>query len=437
MFIWIIMKKRVLLFFGMAALAAAQTAPPVELSLKDAEAAALKNHPRVLAAENQLSAAHELITEARSAYLPTLNADLTGTQTNQDARVGAGLLTDPRMFDHFGQGVTFTQLVTDSGRTNNLVANTQLREKASQQDYQASKYDVLLAVNRAYYEVLRAQALVQVAEQTVAARQVLFDQVGELARNKLRSDLDVGFAEVNLEQAKLLVIRTENQLQSAFAELTRALGTDKPATYKLSDQPPPPGPEGQPDPLIAQAMANRPELASYRFSRDAAYKFERAERDLALPTVSITGVAGFLPLINQANARGNIPAEYEGISGNVEIPIFNGHLFAARLRAAGFEAHVADQKVRDAQEQIARDVQIAWNDSVTAFQRIGVTARLETEAARAQDLAKGRYDLGLSSIVELTQAELNLTSAQIENTNAKYDYQSQFAVLLYAQGLLR
>jgi outer membrane protein len=66
-----------------------------------------------------------------------------------------------------------------------------------------------------------------------------------------------------------------------------------------------------------------------------------------------------------------------------------------------------------------------------------VTAQFLRQAALALDLAQGRYNLGLASIVELTQAQLNLTQAEIENLNAKYDYQNQNATLQYTMGALR
>lgn len=84
-----------------------------------------------------------------------------------------------------------------------------------------------------------------------------------------------------------------------------------------------------------------------------------------------------------------------------------------------------------------RDVRVAWASAATAFQRMDVTAQFLRQASLALDLAQGRYNLGLSSIVELTQAQLSLTQAEIENLSAKYDYQSQYAVLQYALGLLR
>jgi outer membrane protein len=148
------------------------------------------------------------------------------------------------------------------------------------------------------------------------------------------------------------------------------------------------------------------------------------------------GVGGAIPEINQI-LTAKIPNNYEAAALNVEVPIFNGHLFTARREAARFRAQAEDQRVRDLQERIARDVRVAWSSSKTAFQNIDVTAELLREASLALDLAQGRYNLGLSSMVELYQAELNITQAEIENLNAKYDYQSIYAMLQYTMGLLR
>src|SRR5712692_6162605 len=233
----------------------AQTPPP-KLSLKDAEALAIKNHPQILAAESEIGYANQQVTEARSGYYPTLNAEVTGSQANHLARIGAGFLTDSRLFSRFGQGITFSQLITDVGRTSNLVASSRFTAQATSQNYQATRYDVLLQVNRSYIDVLHAQSLVRVAEETVAARQLLLDQVSSLAKNNLRSQLDVSFADVNVSEAKLLLLRAEDSVQQAFAELWRALGSDQPGSYQLVDEPLPPSPPAKTDDLIAQAMSN-------------------------------------------------------------------------------------------------------------------------------------------------------------------------------------
>ncbi len=414
--------------------ALAQTPP--KLTLQEAVAIAIQNHPQIQAAQNEANFAHQQIVINRSAYYPTLNGEITGSQGNDLARIGAGELSASRLFSRFGQGATFNQLVTDSGRTPNLVASARMQAQASTQTLEATRYDVVLQVNRAYFDLLHARAVIKVAQQTIDARQLLSDQVTELAKNNLKSQLDASFADVNVSEAKLLLIRAEEAVQAAGAELGRALGSDQAANYQLVEESVPVGPPGSSDDLIAQAINNRPELASLRSSRDAAYKFFEAEKDLKRPTVSIAAVGGFIPFIS-APATAPVPAEYEGIAANVSIPLFNGHLFSARREAARQHAMESDQRLRDQQQGIARDVRVAYAGAITAFRRIDVTAQFLRQAAMALDLAQGRYNLGLSSIVELTQAQLNLTQAEIENLSAKYDYQSQYAVLQYTVGALR
>ena len=415
-----------------AAPAAAQV-----LTLKGAEALALKNHPQVQSAQFQALASNQVVREELSAYYPTTYGSVTGSVADRETRIGAGFLTDSRLFNRFGQGITIDQLITDSGRTSNLVASSRLQAQAAQQNVQATSYDVLLGVNRAFFETLRAQALLRVAQQTVGERQVVADQVTALVNNKLKSNLDLSFAQVNLAQARLLLITTQNNISKAFAELTRAIGSDTPQSYTLQEEPPPPPPPPTADPLITQAVSDRPELIALRFDRDAAYRFQKAERDLSFPTVEGVGVAGLIPEIAQLTPPRLIPDHYEAAAVNVNIPIFNGHLFAARRTAALLRARAADQDLRNEQERITRDVQAAWADATTSYQQIGVADQLVNQAKLSLALAQGRYNLGLSSIVELNQAQLSETEAEIQDVNAKYDYQIQNAALQYQEGLLR
>ncbi|HTC35492.1 MAG TPA: TolC family protein [Bryobacteraceae bacterium] len=426
--------KRIGLFVAVSVVGAAQSPPP--LTLQQAEEMAIKNHPQIQAAQNEVNFANQQIVINRSAYYPDVNADITGTQGNNLSRIGAGDLSASRLFDREAQGVIVRQLITDSGRTSSLVASSRLQAQAATQNSQATRYTVLLDVNRAYFDVLHAQATVKVAEQTVAARQLLDNQVTELARNKLRSQVDVSFADVNVSQAKLLLLRAQDSVAGALAELGRAMGSDQPASYQLADEPLPPAPPATADSLIAQAIGNRPELAALRATHDAALRFTDAERDLSRPTVSAIATAGYIPYINTP-ATAPIPPEYEAVGANVNIPIFNGHLFSARREAAYQRALEADQRLRDEQERISRDVRVAWASANDAYQRIDVTAQFLSQAGLALQLAQGRYDLSLASIVELTQAQLNVTTAEIENLNAKYDYQTQYAALQFTLGLLR
>ncbi|HEX5228087.1 MAG TPA: TolC family protein [Bryobacteraceae bacterium] len=427
------LKAAALLLAPIAALA--QPAPP-SLTLQEAEALAIRNHPQIQAAQNEVNFANQQIVINRAPYFPAISGELTGSQSYDGSRIGAGALQASRLFQREAQGVVVQQLITDSGRTPNLVASARFEAQAAAQTSTATRYTVLLDVNRAYFDVLRAQETVRVAQQTVAARQTVDTQITELAKNKLRSDLDVALADVNVSEAKLLLLRAQDSVTGALAELGRAMGSDQPANYQLTGEPLPPAPPVAADMLVAQAVSNRPELASLRASRESAYKFYNAERDLKRPTLSAIATAGYIPYIVNPTSSA-IPPEYEGVGINANIPVFNGHLFSAREEAAYQRALESDQKLRDEQGRIARDVRVAWASANDAYQRIDVTAQFLRSASLGLQLAQGRYDLGLASVVELTQSQLNLTNAEIENLNAKYDYQIQYAALQFTIGLLR
>lgn len=425
----------VLLTAGLWSRAQVPTNPVNSLTLPQAEAIALKNHPQIAAARNIAAASAQGITQARAAYYPTIDGEITSAQGLNLSRLGAGSLSASLLLSRFGQGIQATQLITDFGRTKNLVANSKYQAQAAEQSTQATVYDVALGVNRAYFGVLQSQAFVAVADETVRARQTLTDQVAALFHAQLKSQVDLSFAQVNLSEAKLLLIRAQDAVKRAYADLARALGQDQPVSYQLADVAEPPAPSPDPEALMPTAIQNRPELRELRLRLQAAQSFEQAEADLKRPNLSFIGVGGALPYLNQEPRVA--PHGYEAVAVNIDIPIFNGHLFSALKEAAHYQALAADERVRNLQQQIERDVRAAWVTTSTAYQRIPVTEDLLKEAQLALDLAQGRYNLGLASIVEVTQAQLNLTQARIENVSAKYDYRSAYAELQYAVGTLR
>ena len=194
------------------------------LSVKDAEAIALKNNPAISVARLNAMASQQVTREVRSSLWPTAYANLTGVDAYDDSRISAGGLNNPVIYARAAAGATVSQLITDFGHTTNLVASARLHAKAEDQNALATKQDVLLAVDQAFYNALQAQAVLKVAQQTVNSRQLLSDQVSALTRSKLKSDLDLSFANVNLAQAKLLQLDAENNEQAAFAVLSAVLG---------------------------------------------------------------------------------------------------------------------------------------------------------------------------------------------------------------------
>ena len=406
------------------------------LSLQQAEQIAIQNHPQIQAATALASAADAQRREVRAPYYPNVNGSLTGAEAVDSNRIGAGALNDPRIFDKYANGFAVSQLVTDFGRTHQFVKSATLHARAQEENVVTSRADVLLQVDQAYFGVLRAQALLRVAQQTTSERQLVSNQVTQMAANQLKSQLDVTFANVDLSQAQLLLIQAQNNVQASYADLTRALGFADQRTYNLMEEAQSPPPPMDLPTLIQQAIRNRPDFISQQFEVNSAESFATAERDLWFPTVSVAGAAGLIPFHTTVNANG-LNDQYAAAGFNVNIPIFNGHAFGALRNEAQARALAQQQNLRDLQDRIVRDVNKAWLDANSGYQRLSVVQQLVDQATQALNLAQARYQLGLSSIVELTQAQLNLTQAQIEQVNATYDYQAQLSALNYQIGNLR
>jgi outer membrane protein len=399
----------------------------IHLAVKDAEAIALKNNPAISVARLNALASQQVTREVRSSLWPQAYVNLTAVDTRDNSRITAGALNNPIIYTRAAGGATVSQLITDFGHTTNLVASARLQAKADEQNAAATRQEVLLAVDQAFYNTLQTHAVLKVAEQTVASRQLLSDQVSALARSKLKSNLDLSFANVNLAQAKLLYLDALNNDKGAMASLSAILGYPTLENFELINEtdsltPPP----ADVDRLIADAFSTRPELLALEFESQSAEKLQKANRDQELPTISALAAFGDSPVRDD-----RVYGPYGAVGVNVQIPVFNGNLYSAKSHEAELRAQAMRQRQLDLRNRISRDVRTSWLAASTAFDRVNVSEQLLAEANQALDLAQTRYKLGLSSIVELSQAQLQQTQAEIANSQAGYEYRLALAVLRY------
>jgi outer membrane protein len=323
-------------------------------------------------------------------------------------------------------------LIPDFGRTHDLVQSFGLRADAQRQDVEDRRADVLLQVDRAYFNALRAGSVQRVAQDTVNARQLVVDQVTALAASNLKSGLDVSFARVNLSEAQLLLVQASNDVQATFTALSAAMGVSDFTAYDLADEPLPTPPPADSAALVAQALRERPDVISERALGQAASKFAHAERALWFPSISAVAAAGLAPY-RQTGLNGR----YSAVGVNVNVPLTNGGLFSARGAEASLRARAEEQRLRDLENRVVRDVRTAWLDVQASFLRLDLTEQLRSHAFDAADLAQARYDIGLGSIVELSQAQLSKTRAELDQATARYDYQTRTAVLRFQIGALK
>lgn len=406
--------------------------PPMHLTLTEAQRLAIQNNPAFAGARLNAAAAYQEPPQYRSAMQPTVSGLFSGVGADNGTRLAAGGLNNPVVYNRMGSGLEVTQLITDFGRTNNLVAMAKLHAQAQDQVTETTRAQILLATSQAYYGVLRAKALLRVASQTVAERELVAKQVSTLAEAKLKSTLDVSFANVNLADARLQLVQAQNDLQGAQTQLATVMGMPNRTTFDVAEEPMPAQLPDTASDLIREAIQNRPELAQLRLEQGAAERFAAAEHDLYYPSVGVIGTMGVAPV-----AESTIASRYGAVGLNVTIPLFNGGLFKARSAEAKLKAEAATQNLTSEQNFVIRDVRVAWLNATTAYDKLALTKQLLDQAQKTLDLAQVRYDNGLGSFVEVSQAQLNLTSAQIANTSAIYDYQAQKVLVDYEVGVLR
>jgi len=404
-----------------------------ELTITEAEATGLRNNPQITVGKLQALAAREFVREVRSTLMPQVSLNLTGVGADGGSRLSAGYLTDGRMYSRAAGGVVVSQLITDFGRTMNLLSSSQFEEKAADQNAVATVQQIVLAVDQSFYNTLETKALLRVAVDTVKARQLFTEQIQALTDAKLKSDVDLAFAKVDLARARLLLLDAQDNYEASLSTLSAILGyPDRQDFVPVEPSVPvtPPAPDAAP--LIQQALGLRPELRSLRNEVQAAEKFGRAEHDLWWPTVSAMGTVGGAPVRDP-----NITSWYGAAGVNVNIPVFNGFLYNARAKSADLATQAQEKKLQDLQDNVARDVRNGWLDTHNAYERLSVTEQLRAQADLALELAQARYKLGLGTIVEFSQAELQKTDADIQDTDAHYRYAVSQIVLAYEMGLTR
>jgi outer membrane protein len=440
------MKQGALLFLVLtiavsARAQAGQTGAPVaaagtevRITRTEAEQQALKSNPRITAAHLIALATGQVTRQVRSAEMPQIAGNLTAVKAEDGSRIGAGTLNPSALYTHAGAGGTLSQLITDFGRTHNLVLNAKLAEKAQQQTALATEQDVLLATDNAFYRLLDAQSLLDVAKATVQARSEVQNLTAALTKSALKSELDLNIASADLSQAQLLQLNAENSVASARAELAALLAAPPDTNYRaVEDATTIAAPPQLTQAVLDEAHTARPDMEAAQLQVQADQKFAKAQQEQQLPTISASAIGGVTPVRPDGVFAENW---YAAAGVNLNLPLFTGFRISAEAKEARLRQQADEKRRDDLGNSISRDVRVAALAAQTAYQRISVAENFQKETAQALDLAKTRYKLGLSSIVELSQAQLQSTQASVEAVNARFDYLLALRSLAYARGLL-
>jgi outer membrane protein len=289
-----------------------------------------------------------------------------------------------------------------------------------------------LNLREAYYQVLGAEAVLRAAQAAQANRALISRQLSALAQSGLRSTLDVNFAKVLESEAELAVVHAQSVVAQQRNRLGTAMGQSQPVTVDLADVITISEPQsGAPDDLTQQAQTQRADLSAAQAEQHAAQEFASSEKRLSYPTLNVLAAAGQIPYHDHT-----LHDNYAAAGFNLNIPVFNGGLFSARRAEAEQEASARAHDVQELKLEVTEQVRNGWYRADEAYKNLDVTARLVAQSKEALRLAQDRYDAGLGSIVELNEAQLNETSAEISAADATYTYLSRRAELDFAAGLL-
>ena len=416
-----------------AAEATPQRAVPEVLTLEKAVELALSNHPSLRVASGAQAINEALIGQAQSGFYPQLQAQNSMTRQTGNATKGFSTGPLPRnttgdAFSFFQNSVSLNQLLYDFGTTKSQVDQARYNLQAANSNAETTLQTVVIGVQQAYFSLQQAQRLVTVNEESITQ----FQQHLDLAKGRFKAGvapkIDVTTADVNLSNAQLNLITAKNNAQVARVTLNNAMGIKTSDGYRVEDPMVATQERIILDEAVEKAMRLRPEMISQRAQEQAAEQAIKAAQGNFWPTVSSSA--------NYSYNGTTSPLVYNwAVGGTVNIPIFSGFLTkqqVAQARATLLQTVATGDVLK---QNILLQVSQAFLNLEAARERLRLTAVTVTQAKENMALVDGRYRAGLSNAVEVTDAQLTLLNAQVNDVVAISSYQAAKAQLDNAMGI--
>jgi outer membrane protein len=402
--------------------------------MQQAISLALEKHPVIASAQHALRAGEARTEQARAPLYPQVSASIIGTagslRSNAFLRP-SGSLIQPNQTD-FTTGLTVSQLLYDFGQTSARIAANQLAAQALNDDVMTQKANVVVNVQQAYYEGLKRQRLVQIAEETVREREIIKRQVDSLYRQQLKAKLDLDLVQVELSTAEVDLIRAKNDLKASYANLNNTMGVTDLKEYVLEDAAASVAEARPLDSLLALSVDKRPEMLAAHERVQAAEQRLHAVKDQGFPTIQAVGAAGDT---EQLEGRPNLrEGGWWGAGVALSVPLFTGYLIQNQVEEANEQYQEAQSAARNVEQTIRLEVTNAFLTVQTLAQQIKAIEVLVNQTKETLQLARQRYQLGLSSIVEVTQGEVAVTSAETKLAETLYEEKAAEAQLARAIG---
>jgi outer membrane protein len=408
---------------------------PTVLTLDEALQLALDNHPNLKAARERIGAQGAVVGQEMSAYYPSLNFNnvYRTQQMPESSSSRSSENRENRAADTFISEGRINYTIYNFGKREGAVEAARETLHATEHNYRTTVDAVVLGVKQAYYVLLGSQAIVTVREETVKNRELLVKQARGFYEVGTRARIDVVRAESNLYNAQADLIAAENAVKVAWVTLKNALGLRELAERPLVEEAIVTTIPYSLEQARDLAYSNRPELKSFEAQRRAQDQNIATARRGHLPDVIFDAAYGRRQ--DSDNGVNTFPLQPAwSVALNLNIPIFDGFRTTNRVEETLRNYHVIRAQEEAQRQQVALDVESAYLRLVELQERIKANEAAAAAAKENLDLAQGRYQVGVGSIIEVTDAQTLYTDAQTTYIRALYEYKIADAQLARAVG---
>jgi outer membrane protein len=417
---------------------AATSDAPRLLHLDDAVQAAVQNQPQLIQARASAAAAEGRVIEARSPLLPQLTPQASFTRSYRaltSATTGG-----------VGTSANVTQCVSSTCNTWRFgVAGSQtLFDPSTWAGWESAQRSadslnatatatlntVVLSVRTFYFGARATRDLVEVAQETLKNQITHQQQVEGFVRVGTRPEIDLALARLNVANARVQLINTQNADRIAKAQLNQAMGLPQGTDYQVAgDELPPVDVEDRPLPfLFDQALSSRPEIASFEYARQASGKALDSARWGWSPTLAFAGS------YFKAGPEPSALTDSWAFGLTLTWQLIQGGLTVGRVREAEQNLVFSSAALTGEQLQVRFDVEQA-EATLLGNKESLVAAQDAVDNAKEQlRLAEGRYQAGVGTIIELSDAQVQLTNAAAQLVQAQFNLATARAKLLAALG---
>lgn len=400
------------------------------LNLERCIAIALKYNPSVVAARNSINVSESRVSQAQANYYPQINATSSYTRyasTPSTTNRLSGTVISDNSFDLYSNSITLSQNIFDFGKTPTQVSIQKFNLDSSSADFENVSAQIILNVKQTYYGVLLAKRNRVIAEETLKQTQDHLEQAKGFFEVGVKPKFDVTKAEVDVSNARLNLIRSENTLRISIVNLNNAMGVAGAPEYTIDDNISLQKYSLTLDDALSRAYENRPDMSSIVAKRLAAEQSVELAKKGYYP--ALTGNASY-------NWSGeNFPLE-EGwnVGATISFPIFSGFSTKYQVDEAKANLNVLKANEESLKQTASLEVQQAYLNLKEAEERIPTAQLAVRQAEENYEIANGRYAAGVGNPIEVTDAELALNNAKTSYIQALYDYKVAEASLEKAMG---